>query len=73
MTEVVQKNYSYAEMAYNAYAQQSNYKSLVSGADLPLFEVLSTEIKDAWFSAANAVLDHVEGNVCVSDADKVAA
>lgn len=44
-----------AKTAYDAYCHQTNGKSLVSGATLPPFDVLSQAIKDAWAMAAIAV------------------
>jgi hypothetical protein len=42
------KQHELGQVAYTAYVQQSDGKSLVSGADLPRYEDLSQPIKDAW-------------------------
>ena len=46
------------EIAYIGYCKQTNWKSLVSGADLPQWGALKKEIQDAWEAAAKAVLDN---------------
>lgn len=47
------------EVAYHAYCQKSNYKSLATGADLPMFENTKPEIQDAWEAAAQAVAQNI--------------
>lgn len=49
------RNYDFAKKAYDAYSAQSGGKSLISGAPLPTFDVLTAEIQDAWYAAADAV------------------
>lgn len=49
------KSYRLAKIAYEAYCRQTNWKSLVTGDQLPQFEDLRQEIKDAWWVAAQAV------------------
>lgn len=44
------------EVAYNAYCNKSNWKSLVSGQPLPPFKETKKEIQEAWEAAAEAVL-----------------
>ena len=44
------------QVAFEAYAEQSEGKSLVSGAELPVWEMLPRDIQDAWEAAASAVL-----------------
>lgn len=51
------------KIAYNAYCAQTNWKSLVSGQDLPKWEALKSEIRIAWECAAQAV--------CQSIVDKI--
>lgn len=46
---------SYGKIAYDAYCKSSGGVSLVSGAKLPEWAVLSDEIKQAWEAAAEAV------------------
>ena len=43
------------QIAYEAYCEATGWKSLVSGADLPQWDALKQEIKDAWGQAAQAV------------------
>jgi hypothetical protein len=42
--------------AYAGYCSSAMGKSLISGQNLPQWEDLKQEIKDAWVSAAEAVL-----------------
>lgn len=44
------------QAAYEAYCGHTGWKSLVSGQDLPQWEVLDSGIKEAWVVAANAVI-----------------
>lgn len=44
-----------AKVAYEAYRASSGGRSLVSGAELPAYEDLSREIRDAWDAASQAV------------------
>lgn len=46
----------FGRIAYVAYCNQSDNKSLVSGCELPKWERLKLEIQDAWIAAADAVL-----------------
>lgn len=48
----------FGKIAYDAYKGKSNGLSLISGATLPEWEVLASNIQDAWSAAANAVLIH---------------
>jgi hypothetical protein len=50
---------SLGEIAYNAYATDTGWKSLVSGAQLPVWQLLSEAIREAWEAAAHAVLEQV--------------
>ena len=45
----------WGEIAYNAYKQSSEGKSLVSGTDLPEWDSLDADIKAAWIEASRAV------------------
>lgn len=49
-----------AKAAYNGYCAASGGKSLISGADLPLFDNLPNEIQLAWDSAADAVFTKLD-------------
>jgi len=42
-------------VAYMAYCQTTDGKSLISGADLPAWENLSEPIREAWRASADAV------------------
>lgn len=42
-------------IGYDAYCRTTGNKSLVSGADLPPFEKLPSQIADAWEKAGQAV------------------
>lgn len=54
-------------IAYNAYCTTTNWKSLISGQDLPSFGQNKPEIQDAWEKAAQAVAG------AVGRADAIAA
>ena len=51
------KDYTYAQIAYDAYCRSTGGVSLVSGDRLPAFSALKQSIQDAWFDAAQAVWD----------------
>lgn len=53
------KDYKLAQIAYDAYCQQTGGVSLISGDKLPAFDALKTSIQDAWFAAAEAVAESV--------------
>lgn len=55
------KQQKLGQVAYTAYAQQSDGKSLVSGADLPDYDDLSQPIKDAWAAVGVEVSNAVQG------------
>ena len=44
-------------LAYEGYKEASAGLSLISGAELPPWEVLSADIQDAWCAAASKVLN----------------
>lgn len=46
----------YAQTAYEAYCKHTNWKSLATGQDLPTWEKLPQNIKDAWCASAHAIL-----------------
>jgi hypothetical protein len=48
------------QVAYEAYCEQTHWKSAISGADLPSFNVQKIEIQVAWEAAARAVERIVE-------------
>jgi hypothetical protein len=47
------------QIAYEAYCAQTGWRSLISGAPLPPFAELKTEIQKAWRASAQAVQDTV--------------
>jgi hypothetical protein len=57
------------QIAYDAYCGKSNWKSLVSGADLPQFTDAPEEVRAAWETAAEAVKVELIG----TDEQKAAA
>lgn len=48
---------SFGQTAYETYCEQSQWKSLVSGAPLPQWPEVKPEIQDAWEHAGDAVAD----------------
>lgn len=50
---------SIGQIAYEAYCEHTNWKSLVSGQDLPQWDKVKPEIKEAWEAAAVAVENEV--------------
>ena len=48
-------NSKYAKIAYEGYTKSTNNKSLISGVELPPFDELKPEIKEAWSQSAIAV------------------
>lgn len=54
-TEKMETKMVNAKKAYEGYCENTGWKSLATGADLPPFEQLKEEIKLAWVAAANAI------------------
>ncbi len=50
---------SLGQIGYEAYCDQTEWKSAVSGADLPNWEAVKDEIKAAWEASAGAVSKEV--------------
>ena len=46
------------KIAYDAYCESSDGKSLISGEALPNWFALPEEIKNAWTAASAAVVNH---------------
>lgn len=44
------------QVNYDAYADRAGGRSLISGTELPEWEMLPSVIQDAWEAGANAVL-----------------
>lgn len=49
------RDVTFGQQAYEAYCKQTDWKSLVTGADLPQWASLSIAIQTAWDAAAHAV------------------
>lgn len=52
----------FGQIAYEAYAAKANGISLISGAELPPWDVLNGSIQEAWSAAAQAVVNVVVGD-----------
>ena len=50
------------QRAFEGYSGQAEGRSLVSGAELPVWEMLPRDIQDAWDAAAAAVRSPVEAH-----------
>lgn len=50
---------SLGQIAYQGYFAKSGGVSLVSGAELPKWDLLNAAIQEAWEAAAEAVKDEV--------------
>lgn len=50
------------QVAYEAYAAHTGWKSLISGKQLPWWGILKPEIQAAWEASAKAVLLDQEEN-----------
>jgi len=48
---------NHGKIAYEAYCKATDNKSLISGDELPAWEVLKPEIQNAWTQAGHAVGD----------------
>lgn len=51
---MTQKEYELGKVAYDAYCETTDWKSAVSGAQLPQFSATSELIQKAWIAAAKA-------------------
>lgn len=54
------KAYDLAKIAYDAYCAHTNWKSAISGCDLPPFSGVPDSATEAWVAAAAAVKHHLE-------------
>ena len=54
---------SYGQIAYEAYSSHTDGKSLVSGAELPKWDELRKEIKEAWKTASKAVIKDIKSKI----------
>ncbi|MFA5234459.1 MAG: hypothetical protein WC390_08685 [Sulfurimonas sp.] len=48
--------YALARKAYEAYCGACEWKSAITGADLPLFDSCKQEVKDGWIAVAKAMI-----------------
>lgn len=48
---------SLGQVAYEAYRATTQWKSLISGALLPKWDIVKPEIKEAWEAAGRAIHD----------------
>lgn len=53
-------NEDLGEVAYAAYCARTGWKSLISGASLPSWQDVPSEIRSAWRAAAAAVRAAIE-------------
>lgn len=53
---------SLGQISYEAYCKHTDWKSLVSGAQLPAWTDLKPEIQSAWEVSAQAVVDSHVGS-----------
>jgi hypothetical protein len=50
------EQYHLGRIAYEAYCDTTNWKSVVTGAALPIFDETPQAMKTAWITAAQAVV-----------------
>lgn len=50
---------SYGQIAYEAYCNHTDWKSLATGQSLPQWEGLKPEIREAWEVSSGALRDHL--------------
>lgn len=63
---------SLGNIAYNAYCESTNWKSVYTGADLPQYDQQRPEVIQAWESSALAVAATICSTKSVNDVAKVA-
>jgi hypothetical protein len=49
-------NKSYGQVAYEAYGEHTDFKSIITGDALPQWDDLNKEIRRAWEAAGEAVI-----------------
>lgn len=59
MDDTKQDDYVLAQRGYEAYAQFTDWKSLVTGAPLPQWHELPKPIMDAWLVASDSIIQHL--------------
>ena len=63
---------SLGNIAYNAYCESTNWKSVYTGADLPQYDQQRPEVIQAWENSALAVAATICSTKSVNDVAKVA-
>lgn len=46
----------YGRIAYEAYCEETRWKSAITGADLPPFHATPEAVQNGWIAAAQAVI-----------------
>lgn len=49
----------YGRIAYEAYCEHTNWKSLATGQSLPQWDGLKPEIREAWIVSSDALAKHI--------------
>lgn len=65
---MAEKDYTLAQVGYDAYSISTGGKSTVTGDLLPAFDVLKDETKDAWYAAAQAIAFKAQESSCSTQA-----
>jgi len=53
----------HAAAMYNAYCEYTDYKSVVTGDDLPKWDDLRHDVKEAWIAAAHGSVSFMIRNI----------
>ena len=51
-----------AESGYSSYCKYTNWKSIITGDDLPKWNALPGAVKNAWFAAASGIVAEIGNN-----------
>lgn len=51
-----------ARVGYEGYCAKTGWKSAVTGDDLPQWDSLPAEVRNAWWSAAMAIMNDISKN-----------
>lgn len=57
LTEEQEFTMKAAQKGYESYCQHTGWKSVVTGCDLPKWDQLPGGVINAWFSAANGIIE----------------
>ena len=63
------ENKTLGQIAYEAYCATTDWKSAISGAPLPQYNVQNPKVIEAWEAAGNAVVDSVVNNAATDKAE----